>query len=306
MPGPRCAASAGSSIAAWVPRATSTVRRVTRPCSAPSTAESSSGSGQLRVPSGTITQTLRPSSGTPSSCSRTNAWICAFSSTTPGPPIRARSHRVVMAGGSSTAWWTLHSTGMALALHPDRLLPAEPGVRAIARELYGAVRELPVISPHGHVDPRAAARRRAIRRPGIPAGDAGPLRDAAAACVGRGARRARRRAGAVVGGGGARRVAAAVRTLARLSRHAGPLLARASAGGDLRHRAPAVGGVGRRALRRADRAARRARLPAASAVRPVPDRGPGHDRRSVRRPRRPRGTRCRPVLVRPGDPDLPA
>ena len=48
----------------------------------------------------------------------------------------------------------LHTTGMALALHPDRLLPAEPGVRAIARELYGAVRELPVISPHGHVDPR--------------------------------------------------------------------------------------------------------------------------------------------------------
>jgi glucuronate isomerase len=42
----------------------------------------------------------------------------------------------------------------ALALHPDRLLPAEPGVRAIARELYEAVRELPVISPHGHVDPR--------------------------------------------------------------------------------------------------------------------------------------------------------
>ncbi len=40
------------------------------------------------------------------------------------------------------------------ALHPDRLLPPEPGVRAIARRLYEAVRELPVISPHGHVDPR--------------------------------------------------------------------------------------------------------------------------------------------------------
>ena len=40
------------------------------------------------------------------------------------------------------------------ALHPDRLLPAEPGVRAIARRLYDAVRELPVISPHGHVYPR--------------------------------------------------------------------------------------------------------------------------------------------------------
>jgi glucuronate isomerase len=38
--------------------------------------------------------------------------------------------------------------------HPDRLLPAEPGVRAIARRLYEAARELPVISPHGHVDPR--------------------------------------------------------------------------------------------------------------------------------------------------------
>jgi len=39
-------------------------------------------------------------------------------------------------------------------LHPDRLLPAEPGERAIARRLYDAVRDLPVISPHGHVDPR--------------------------------------------------------------------------------------------------------------------------------------------------------
>lgn len=42
----------------------------------------------------------------------------------------------------------------SLTLHPDRLLPAEPGVRAIARRLYDAVRELPVISPHGHVDAR--------------------------------------------------------------------------------------------------------------------------------------------------------
>ncbi len=41
-----------------------------------------------------------------------------------------------------------------LSLHPDRLLPADPGVRPIARRLYEAVRDLPVISPHGHVDPR--------------------------------------------------------------------------------------------------------------------------------------------------------
>jgi glucuronate isomerase len=39
-----------------------------------------------------------------------------------------------------------------LTPRPDRLLPAEPGVREIARRLYAAVRELPIVSPHGHVD----------------------------------------------------------------------------------------------------------------------------------------------------------
>ncbi|MGY1602618.1 glucuronate isomerase [Geodermatophilus sp. SYSU D00815] len=41
--------------------------------------------------------------------------------------------------------------------HPDRLLPAEPGVRATARLIYEAVRELPILSPHGHVDARVLA-----------------------------------------------------------------------------------------------------------------------------------------------------
>src|SRR3954449_13320059 len=41
-----------------------------------------------------------------------------------------------------------------LELHPDRLLPADPGVRSIARRLYEQVRALPFLSPHGHVDPR--------------------------------------------------------------------------------------------------------------------------------------------------------
>jgi glucuronate isomerase len=40
------------------------------------------------------------------------------------------------------------------ALHPDRLFPADPGTRAIARRLYNSVRALPIISPHGHTDPR--------------------------------------------------------------------------------------------------------------------------------------------------------
>lgn len=41
-----------------------------------------------------------------------------------------------------------------LELHPDRLLPADPGVRDIARRLYGSVKDLPIISPHGHVPPQ--------------------------------------------------------------------------------------------------------------------------------------------------------
>ncbi len=40
-----------------------------------------------------------------------------------------------------------------IELHPDRLLPADPATREIARALYGTVRDLPIISPHGHTDP---------------------------------------------------------------------------------------------------------------------------------------------------------
>ncbi len=38
---------------------------------------------------------------------------------------------------------------MAL-LHPDRLFPADSTTRAIAERLYETVRELPILSPHGH------------------------------------------------------------------------------------------------------------------------------------------------------------
>jgi glucuronate isomerase len=41
-----------------------------------------------------------------------------------------------------------------LVLHPDRLFPSEPVIRAIARDLYAGVAKLPIISPHGHTDPR--------------------------------------------------------------------------------------------------------------------------------------------------------
>ena len=41
-----------------------------------------------------------------------------------------------------------------LTLHPDRLLPSDPAARDIARALYAEVAGLPIISPHGHTDPR--------------------------------------------------------------------------------------------------------------------------------------------------------
>ena len=41
-----------------------------------------------------------------------------------------------------------------MALDPDRLFPIEPGARALARALYDEVRDLPIVSPHGHTDPR--------------------------------------------------------------------------------------------------------------------------------------------------------
>jgi len=44
-------------------------------------------------------------------------------------------------------------TEAKLELHPDRLLPPDPTTRAIARRLYTEVRDLPIISPHGHVPP---------------------------------------------------------------------------------------------------------------------------------------------------------
>jgi glucuronate isomerase len=41
-----------------------------------------------------------------------------------------------------------------LSLHPDRLLPADPGTRDVARRIYQQTRDLPLLCPHGHVEPR--------------------------------------------------------------------------------------------------------------------------------------------------------
>lgn len=41
-----------------------------------------------------------------------------------------------------------------MLLHDDRLFPAEPVTRSIARRLHAGIRDLPIVSPHGHTDPR--------------------------------------------------------------------------------------------------------------------------------------------------------
>lgn len=45
--------------------------------------------------------------------------------------------------------------GCTLALLcPDRLFPTDRATRDLARELYSGVKDLPIVSPHGHTDPR--------------------------------------------------------------------------------------------------------------------------------------------------------
>ena len=38
-------------------------------------------------------------------------------------------------------------------LHEDRLLPSDAAQRPVARRLYDQIRDLPIVSPHGHTDP---------------------------------------------------------------------------------------------------------------------------------------------------------
>jgi glucuronate isomerase len=39
-------------------------------------------------------------------------------------------------------------------MNPDRLFPADPGTREVARRLFDEVADAPILSPHGHVDAR--------------------------------------------------------------------------------------------------------------------------------------------------------
>jgi glucuronate isomerase len=58
---------------------------------------------------------------------------------------------VTTATGGGSECSVLKDDLMAL-LHDDRLFPADPTTRDIARRLYATVRNLPIISPHGHTN----------------------------------------------------------------------------------------------------------------------------------------------------------
>jgi glucuronate isomerase len=54
---------------------------------------------------------------------------------------------------------------MTALIDPDLLFPAEERSRLIARDLYAGVKGLPIISPHGHTDPRWYAENRPFPDP---------------------------------------------------------------------------------------------------------------------------------------------
>ena len=50
-------------------------------------------------------------------------------------------------------------------LHPDRLFPSDPPQRSIAQALYANVRDLPIVSPHGHTNPQWFAQNKPFANP---------------------------------------------------------------------------------------------------------------------------------------------
>ena len=50
-------------------------------------------------------------------------------------------------------------------LHPDRLFPSDSDTRAIAKRLYASVKQLPIVSPHGHTDAKWFADNTAFPNP---------------------------------------------------------------------------------------------------------------------------------------------
>jgi len=55
--------------------------------------------------------------------------------------------------------------GGVTGLHEDRCFDPDPTIRRHARALYDETRALPIVSPHGHVDPVILASNDAFQDP---------------------------------------------------------------------------------------------------------------------------------------------
>lgn len=81
------------------------------------------------------------------------------------PRIRSPRRTVLLATPANLLHHPRWSATVTNVLHPDRLFPPDPGVRDLARRIYDTTRELPIISPHGHVDPQVLARNEPLGDP---------------------------------------------------------------------------------------------------------------------------------------------
>ncbi|MEL6611488.1 MAG: glucuronate isomerase, partial [Bacteroidota bacterium] len=52
-----------------------------------------------------------------------------------------------------------------LTLHPDRFFDPDPAIRRAARTIYEDTATLPIVSPHGHVDPALLAENQPFPEP---------------------------------------------------------------------------------------------------------------------------------------------
>ena len=93
----------------------------------------------------------------------------------------------------------LGTTMIPLTLHPDRLFSPEPRQRDLARALYATVKDLPIVSPHGHTDPQWFADNEPFSERVGAVHHAGPLRVPHALQPGRARSRIWRSRGATAG-----------------------------------------------------------------------------------------------------------
>lgn len=76
----------------------------------------------------------------------------------------AKGNGRALSGGAGAASGT-GTRGTPRVLDADRCFDPEPSVRRIARALYEEIRALPLVCPHGHVDPRLLAENTAFPEP---------------------------------------------------------------------------------------------------------------------------------------------